>query len=124
MLPYVDIKKGFKVIGYIACDNLERICGVEEECIVAGSEESMRGYLRKLGNPDIAKIIIKKIRFSEIMENLLYGVTYSFDRESYSRFLPIAEMNEVKNLPPIEKFLEGSSLTSTGELSFRTVRLI
>ena len=120
MLPSVDIKSGFKVIGYIARDNLGRIGGVGDECIVAGSEESMRRYLPKLGNPDITKIVIKKIRFSEIMDNLLYGVTYSFDQEAYSRFLPIAEMNEVRNLPSVDVFLEGSSAT---ELSFRTVKL-
>jgi len=122
MLPFVDIKAGFKVIGYIARDTLGRMGGIEEECIVAGSEEAMRNYLKKLENLDITKIVIKKVRFREIMDNLLYGVTYSFDKEAYGRFLPIAEINEVKNLPSIDNFLDDSP--STGELSFRTVRLI
>lgn len=113
------VKEGFKIIGYIAHDSLGRIGGVEEECIVAGTEELMKTYLHKLGNSDIDKIIIKKIRLNEIMDNLFMGVTYAFDKGSYDRFLPLAEMNEVKNLLPTDKFLEESP---TG-LDFITVKL-
>lgn len=116
-MPHV--KEGFKIIGYIARDSLGRIGGVGEECIVSGTEELMKTYLRRLGNPEFDKIVIKKIRFNEIMDNLFMGVTYSFDKESYGRFLPLAEMNEMKNLLPAAKFLEESS---TG-LDFITVKL-
>jgi hypothetical protein len=111
--------KGCKVIGCIALDFFGRAAMVGEECIIAGTEELMRTYLRGLGNPDIDKIVIKKIRFNEIMDDMFSGVTYSFDSESYNRFLPIAEMNDVENLPPIDKFLEG---LGTG-LDFLAIKL-
>jgi len=105
ILAYV--KNGFKVIGYIACDYLGRVAGVGEEYLVAETEELMKKYLHELGNPDSDKIIIKKIRFNEIMDNMLgSGITYSFDQGSYDRFLPLAEMNDVQNLPSRDKFLE------------------
>ena len=101
------VKNGFKIIGYIACDYLGRVAGVGEEFIVAETEELMKKYLRELGNPNIDKVVIKKIRFNEIMENMLgSGITYSFDQGSYNRFLPLAKMNEVQNLPSRDKFLE------------------
>lgn len=113
------VKEGFKIIGYIARDSLGRIGGVGEECIVAGTEELMKIYLRRLDNPELDKIVIKKIRLNEIMDNLFMGVTYSFDKESYGKFLPLAEINEVENLLPADKFLEESP---TG-LDFITVKL-
>lgn len=69
--------------------------------------------------PGTPEVVIKEIRFSEILDNMAHGVIYAFDKESYSRFLPLAEMNEVKNLPSEDKFLEEPA---TG-LDFLTINL-
>lgn len=110
----------FKVIGYIAEDDLGMTCCAEEACIVAGSEEQMRKYLHRMTYNGIGRGIIRKIRFSSIMDGMKKGTEYAFDKEAYDRFLPLAEANKVENLPSGDKFLEEPA----NGLDFLTVRLV
>ncbi len=80
-----------KVIGWFSHTNKGTVFCDGDSCIIAGSKELMEGYIRGMNctqNDEIPDVI-KKTRFEEIQKGLEHGAAYSFDQESYSRFLPI-----------------------------------
>lgn len=79
-----------KVIGYISLfDKLNLFCS-GDACVVAGSEKAMEGYIHKANLDNKDDLNIKKARFKDIVAGLIAGGAYAFDRESYSRFQPMA----------------------------------
>ena len=114
------IKNNSKVVGYFSYDDSGKVfCTPENACIISGSEELAKTYLRKMDSKNIARVTIKKIRCGEIMDAMEEGTKYAFDRESYDRFLPIARVEGMKNLLSGDVFLNEQA---TG-LDFLTVEL-
>ena len=58
--------------------------------MVAGSQAAMRRYMSIADPENVNRHTIKKTRFGEIMEGMTLGGAYSFDKESYNRFYPLA----------------------------------
>ena len=80
-----------KVIGYFAHKSkLEVFCD-GDACIIAGSEKKIIEYLSKMKENNLSNFTIKKTRFYEIMNGIMYGAAYCFDEEAYNRFYPLAE---------------------------------
>ena len=79
-----------KVIGYIAyVTKLKLICE-GDSCIVAGSRTKMISYL-DIARPGYSKkVTITKAMFGDIRKAIELGAAYSFDREAYARFQPLA----------------------------------
>jgi hypothetical protein len=106
MIP-TYIKEASKVIGYFSHTSSDVFCD-GDACIIAGSEELMRTYLQKLGSGS-ERDVIRKTRFGEIVEGLRRGGAYAFDEESYKRFLHLANMNKISDLPAKEVFEKPAS---------------
>ncbi len=87
-MPHSDSK----VIGVFAYrSRTEVVCTDVDACVIVGSEEAMRRrHIAEVHEWNSDGITIKKTRFGEIVQGLLAGGAYGFDRESYSRFLPLA----------------------------------
>ncbi len=100
------VSGGSKVIGYFS-HTAENVFCDGDACIVAGSEELMRGYLRSMSAGSKGELI-KKTRFGEILRGLRLGGAYAFDKESYGRFLPLVHGNKMKGLPTKEPFAESA----------------
>ena len=80
-----------KVIGYWAYrSRAEVVCAEHDACLIAGSEEAMREYVREFTGQTADKHTIRKTRFGEILDGIRIGAAYAFDEEAYSRFLPLA----------------------------------
>ena len=104
-----------KVIGYFAYSQDSVFCGVDS-CIIAGSEALMKNYLQLLGNSNKSiRDTIRKSRFGEIYTGLRQGASYSFDKESYSRFLPLIETKH-PNESSVDDFEEKCAEEGTLEL--------
>lgn len=80
-----------KVIGFFAYrSRAEVVCAGHDACLIAGSEEAMREYVRELTGMSGDTCTIRKTRLGEILDGIAVGAAYAFDEESYSRFLPLA----------------------------------
>lgn len=90
------ISESTKVIGYFSHTDENVFCD-GDACIIAGSEELMKGYLRNLSGND-ERDVIQKVRFGEVLEGLRLGGAYAFDEESYGRFFHLANRNKVKDV--------------------------
>lgn len=98
-----------KVVGYFAYISKYEVFCDGDACVIAGSEQKMKGYLSKMSRKDVSKHTIKKTKFGEIMSGINYGAPYCFDEEAYNRFYPLAQ-KEGLDIGP-ENF---SKKTSTG----------
>lgn len=79
-----------KVIGYIAyVTKLQLICD-GDACIVAGSRRKMESYLETAEPGSSMRVTIAKARFGDVKRAMELGAAYSFDREAYERFRPLA----------------------------------
>jgi hypothetical protein len=89
-----------KVIGFFAYRSRGRVvCAEPEACIIAGSEDAMKQYIRELDAPHADQYTIRKTRFCEIFDGLALSAAYAFDKESYRRFFPLARQ---AGLPVLE----------------------
>ena len=78
------------IIGYFAATKRgDAVCD-GPACIIAGSYKTMKEYLASSQNKPPGKVKIMKTRFCEILSGMRMGGAYSFDAESYGRFLPLA----------------------------------
>lgn len=68
----------------------EVICTDVDACVIAGSEQATRDFVIETDPASARTTTIKKTRFGEILSGLQLGAAYAFDRESYSRFFPLA----------------------------------
>lgn len=96
------IKEATKVIGYFAYTSKNVFCD-GDACIIADSEGQMKFYLKQMpmGN---GQDIIRKTRFSEIIEGLRRGGAYAFDELSYNKFFELAMLNGMEKLPLAKEF--------------------
>jgi hypothetical protein len=90
MRPGIDMERGVATIGYFAATNRGDVVCDGPACIIAGSYKTMKDYLAKSKTRPPGKIKIIKTRFGEILAGMRMGAAYSFDAESYGRFLPLA----------------------------------
>jgi hypothetical protein len=80
-----------KVIGFFAYrERSEVICVETDACLIAGSDEAMRQYIRGLTGMLPDKFTIRKTRLGEILDGVSAGAAYAFDEEAYARFRPLA----------------------------------
>ena len=101
------IKAYSKVIGYFAYTLSGEVFCDGDACIISGTEDGMRFYLKKLTEGGDA-FIIKKTRFGEIMTGIEKGAAYAFDEGAYSRFLQQANKLKMNGLPSNDFFTEPS----------------
>jgi hypothetical protein len=85
------MNKDETIIGYFAATNMGSVVCDGPACIIAGSYKTMKDYLAisKTKPPGTIKII--KTRFGEILSGMRLGAAYSFDAESYARFLSLSQ---------------------------------
>jgi hypothetical protein len=79
-----------KVIGYFAFLSPTEVVCDGDACVISGSEESMRNYLKSISPETCKQNTIKKTRFGEIIQGMKMGAPYAFDEQSYNRFFPLA----------------------------------
>ena len=84
------------IVGYFGATKRGDVVCDGPACIVAGSYKTMKEYLAKSKNKAPGKVKIKKTRFGEILSGMRMGGAYSFDEESYRRFLPLAREGGMK----------------------------
>ena len=105
-----------KIIGWFSYCNTGTVFCDEDACIIAGSRGLMETYINNMNNDVSNNLnrVIKKTRFEEIFQGLKAGAAYAFDKESYSRFLPIMKVKNIVKLPELEALKE----TLSNENSF------
>lgn len=86
----IDMERGSTIIGYFAATNRGDVVCDGPACIITGSYKTMKDYLAKSRTKPPVQVRIIKTRFSEIIAGMRVGAAYSFDAESYGRFLPLA----------------------------------
>ena len=79
-----------KVIGHLAYITKTHLICDGDSCVIAGSEEKIRSYIKQISPELYDKITIKKARFKDIKRGLEFGAAYSFDEEAYDRFRLVA----------------------------------
>ena len=80
------------IIGYFAVSKRGDVVCDGPACIIAGSYKTMKEFLAKSRAKPPGKVKITKTRFGEILSGMRMGGAYSFDEESYGRFLPLARV--------------------------------
>ena len=107
------------MLGFFAYAGAAEVFRFEDACVVAGSRDSLRGYLA--GNPQLANapLSISKTRFADVCAGLDAGAAYAFDREAYERFAPLAR---AAGIDVADAFPESSG-TEAESFSFVKVRL-
>ena len=80
-----------KVLGYVAIQrgSAEVLCD-GDSCIIAGSEKLMKLYLNVFASRPESDYRISKARYGHVLKVIRLGGVYSFDRESFARFCPLA----------------------------------
>jgi len=86
MHPDIDSK----VIGYFAFSSPTEVICDGDACVISGSEQGMRSYIKSVSLETSRKTTIKKTRFGEIVKGIKMGASYAFDEQSYNRFYPLA----------------------------------
>jgi len=79
-----------KVIGHFAFSSPMGVICDGDACVISGSEEAMRNYIKSALSESSKAVTIKKTRFSEIIQGMKKGAPYAFDEQSYNRFYPLA----------------------------------
>jgi len=84
------------IVGYFAATKRGDVVCDGPACIVAGSCKTMKDYLAMSKTKPPGKVKIQKTRLGEILSGMRMGGEYSFDEESYRRFLPLARETGMK----------------------------
>ncbi len=81
-----------KVLGFIAAapGGADVLCD-GDSCVVMGSEKSIKQYV-EMSDPSSSSTgyRISKARYGHVLKAMKMGGAYSFDREAFSRFCPLA----------------------------------
>jgi len=80
-----------KIIGYFGYSPPANVVCDGNACLIAGSETAFKQYMKLAKHPHSDKVIIKKTSFVEVSRGLSMGAPYSFDKEAYDRFYPLAK---------------------------------
>jgi hypothetical protein len=84
-------RRDSQVIGYFAyLSPTQVVCTDVDACLVSGSSGAMEEYVAELHPHRNAAATVRKTRFGEILRGLELGAAYAFDKESYSKFYPLA----------------------------------
>ena len=83
--------KATKVLGFVAIQpgTINVLCD-GDSCIVASSEERMKQYIATISTDPQKEYRISKARYGRVLQAMRLGGAYSFDKESFSRFCPLA----------------------------------
>lgn len=76
-------EEGSLLMGYFASTSTTRLCD-GTACVIAGSREAMRRYIRQSGKP-ISRYTIHQIRLHEILEGVSVDEVYAFDHSVWER---------------------------------------
>lgn len=106
-----------KVIGSFGYLPPAKVVCDGDSCIIAGSEVAFKRYLKKANYPKSDKVIIKKTRFIEVLRGLSLCAPYSFDKEAYHRFYPLAKK------AGFNVSMANFKAEPDGEIEFMTIRL-
>ena len=87
-----------RVIGVYAYSEPGKVLLYQEACVVTGSEEFIRNYIRSLPHSPAKRMQISKMRFGELLDGLHSGAAYAFDRQSYGRFYNLARRSGIDDL--------------------------
>jgi len=79
-----------KVIGHFAFSSSMGVICDGDACVISGSEEAMRNYIKSALTESSKGVTIKKTRFGEIIQGMKKGAPYAFDEQSYNRFYLLA----------------------------------
>ncbi|MFQ5824073.1 MAG: hypothetical protein ACE5JB_08465 [bacterium] len=79
-----------KVIGFFAYASRTEVVCTGKACVISGSEQAMKEYIKEIDPEGRKTRTIKKTRFGEILKGLELGAAYAFDEDSYARFYPLA----------------------------------
>ena len=79
-----------KVIGHFAFSSPMGVICDGDACVISGSEEAMRNYIKSALTESSKEVTIRKTRFGEIIQGMKKGAPYAFDEQSYNRFYPLA----------------------------------
>ena len=92
--------KATRVLGFIGVrpGGIDVVCD-GDSCVVAGSERRFRKYLATTMPDEKSTPRITKARYGHVRQAMLLGAAYSFDEESYARFLALAKQDGL-DLPP------------------------
>ena len=85
-----------RVVGYFGATKRGDVVCDGPACIISGSYKRMKEYLAKSKRKPPGKVKIRKTRFGEVLSGMNMGGAYSFDEESYGRFLPLAREEGMK----------------------------
>ena len=85
-----------RVVGYFGATKHGDVVCDGPACIISGSYKRMKEYLAKSKRKPTGKVKIRKTRFGEVLSGMNMGGAYSFDEESYGRFLPLAREEGMK----------------------------
>lgn len=91
-----------KVIGYFAFMSPSEVACTGDRgdaCVITGSDQAMKAFLREIDPESKKTPTIKKARFGEILSGLKLGAAYGFDEDAYERFYPLA----IKEGLPVSK---------------------
>jgi len=113
-----QLRSTTKVIGYFSYTDNNQVCCDGDACIIAGSNDKMKMYLKRLPNT-LGHDYIKKTRFGEIVKGLRSGGAYAFDEEVYERFYQLAQNDGIDGLPENKGFPE-----STTALHFNRIQML
>ena len=100
------LKESTRVVGYFSYTEAGDVFCDGDACIIAGSEESMKAYLKELSVPGVKKDILRKTRFGEIISGMAQGGLYAFDQESHARLVTLFKANGIECFAPEESFLD------------------
>jgi hypothetical protein len=76
-----------KVIGFVSIrKDKSGIFTDGPACVIAGSDEQMRGYILTEAPSSLDECEIKKTRLGEVIRGLGLGAEYQFDNISFKRF--------------------------------------
>jgi hypothetical protein len=91
-------QKETKVLGFVAVvpGGVDVLCD-GDSCVVAGSEKAMKQYIEMstAGDGDV-RFRVTKARYGHVLRAMKLGGAYSFDRESFSRFCPLAREDGIE----------------------------
>ena len=84
-----------RVIGFFAFLPPRDVFRHGDACVVAGSEEAMKRYLKFMPPETVARMRITKSRFGDVKQGMEGGGTFAFDQAAYERFYPLAQRSGI-----------------------------
>jgi hypothetical protein len=110
-----------RVIGYFAYAPPSAVVCIGKACLVAGSETTMRDYIKESMPDSWQRNVIKKVRFGSVIHGMNLCGAYAFDEEAYGRYYVLAKE---EGLPALEADFEEAHARGQKFLMVETTRII